>query len=86
MDIVIVCLYSLSLIYFGFRCYMMGVCYGDARSAHYARMKLIFSFFIFALMTIIASLTVSVWFALPLALLVLLIVAVKVVDTVKYGY
>lgn len=86
MDMIIVALYIISLVYFGV-CFMgLGVCYGDPRSAQRARRKFLFSFALFFLMTIVASILVSIWFAVPLLGLVLFSFTIHVIDKFTYRY
>lgn len=60
--------YILSFLWFGYRVWMMGVCYGDARSAMKARNRLLWSFGTFIASTIWMCFY-SFWYVLPVALI-----------------
>lgn len=83
---IIVGLHILSLVYFGV-CFMgLGVCHGNPRSAEIARRKFVFSLALFVLMTIVASIVVSIWFTLPFIGLVLFLFTVHVIEKLKFRY
>nr|WP_156129681.1 hypothetical protein [Jeotgalibacillus malaysiensis] len=64
----------------------LGVCHGNPRSAEIARRKFVFSLALFVLMTIVASIVVSIWFTVPFIGLVLFSFTIHVIDELKYSY
>ena len=89
INVVFILLYVLSFIHLVFKFLALGVCHGDPSGAVLARRKFLISFVVFLLYSLFLAYQLSVWFAIPLIIVgIVIIVAVifSIIESFRWGY
>jgi cell division protein FtsW (lipid II flippase) len=76
VNIVIIVLYILSILNLGFAFMKMGVCHSSPEGARMARRQFLVAFFSFIGMSIVMMFRFSLWFAVPLTLVLVVLLVV----------